>query len=195
LNPATGAIEITGNTGTKNALAIAAANLQLKNADGTLERLPLIPEVQATADGESVRTTLTVYDSLGTPLNVDVTLTLEGKDVGGTVWRYYVESAADTDLSGALATGTLRFDTNGQILNAEPVAVTLDRAGSGAASPLVFNLSFAGPEGRTSALTDATSALKTAFRDGLSFGTLQSFSVAADGKIQGSFDNGAIRTL
>lgn len=195
LDPQTGVISIVGNTGTINDLELEAADFRLLDAGGALVRLPFVPDKEASADGESVRTTIVVYDSLGSPVSLDVAMALEAKTSSGTTWRYYLEANDSIGATLALGTGAIQFDTFGRLLTEDPVVVSLDRPGTGADSPLVFNLAFTGSMGRTTALADQPSQIVGVYRDGLPAGTLESFSVADDGEILGAFDNGAARTL
>ena len=52
--------------------------------------------IASNPSGESVHTTMVVYDSLGTPLTVDVTAVLESKSNAGNTWRFYAGSGDDT---------------------------------------------------------------------------------------------------
>jgi flagellar hook protein FlgE len=195
LNPETGVISVVGNAGAVNNIDIEGADLRVSDADGNLVRQPFVPTRTGTADGESVRTTIVVYDSLGSAVSADVSMVLDSKDETGTTWRYFVDA---NDTRGAkldVATGTVQFDSFGRLLTDTPVRVSLTRAGTGAASPLSFNLGFSSPGGRTTALADRPSEVAGVYRDGLPAGTLEAFSVAEDGSILGAFDNGAIRTL
>lgn len=195
LDPLTGFITITGNTGSVNHIEIEAQDLRLLDSAGSQVALPFATQETAAADGESVRTTMVVYDSLGTEVTVDVTMSLVAKTGTGTTWRYDLESGDDTDLAIALGTGTIEFDTAGQLVDDTPITVQVDRANTGALSPLSFNLRFDSDNGRTTALSDAPSQIANVFRDGLPPGTLEAFSVGPDGVISGSFSNGALRTL
>lgn len=195
LDPATGIISIVGNTGAINDLELEASDLRLLDSSGALVRLPFVPDKQAGADGESVRTTIVVYDSLGGPVSLDVSMVLDAKTSSGTTWRYYLEANDSIGATLTLGTGLIQFDTFGRLMTDSPVVVALDRSGTGAASPLAFNLSFTGSMGRTTALSDKPSEIVGVFRDGLPAGTLASFAVVDDGQILGAFDNGAVRTL
>lgn len=194
LDPATGVLTITGNTGTASDLDIDAADLRLLDVNGDQLGLPFFPQDLQEADGEAVRTTLVVYDSLGTELNVDVTLVLDSKDADGTTWRYFLDSGDDSDIDIRLGTGTVDFDNFGQLTTEAPITVSVDRDGSGALSPMSFNLRLASDNGQTTSL-DSPSQIANVFRDGLPPGTLETFGVGADGVIFGGFSNGATRTL
>jgi flagellar hook protein FlgE len=196
IDPVTGSINIIGNTGSVNDLSVEASDLRLLDSSGTLLSSPLVPAKSKTADGESVRTTFIVYDSLGAPVTVDLTLALESRGNTGTTWRYYAESPDSTGIATQLATGTLDFDTAGQPLFTTPVSANIDRSGTGADSPLSIALAFtsADDSGVTS-LSDASSSIAATFRDGSPIGTLTAFAVGSDGTIVGAFTNGLTRTL
>ena len=190
-----GTLTITGNTGTANDLAIENADIRLLNPDGSTAALPFVTDKTAEATGESVRTTFVLYDSLGTALTADLTMVMDGKSNSGTTWRYYAESADDTDGNLQLGTGTIDFDTAGQLATPDPVTVTLDRAGTGADSPLRFDLVFRGDRDGVTALADETSELAAIFQDGSPLGTLTDYAIASDGSIVGTFSNAVTRTL
>lgn len=194
LNPVTGRISVTGNTGSVNDLTLDADDIDLLAADGTHIRAPFASEKLAAADGESVRTQLVAFDSLGAPFVVDVAAVLSAKTAEGTTWRYYVESGDDSDLSSVVATGELRFDTSGRLLTTADVPITVDLAGSGALTPQTIAMSFGDATGGVSALADGPSEVFGA-GDGSPFGTLIGFNVDRDGFVIGSFDNGEQRLL
>lgn len=192
---ATGIISIVGNTGTQNDLVLRPGDLVVLNTSGVSRGQLLNTDKVESADGESVRTTMVIYDSLGASVSFDVSMVLEGTPNTGPVWRYYIESGDDTDLAIALGTGTLEFDTQGR-LNADnsEVSVTIDRNNTGANQPLSFTLSFADSAGQLTS-TATSSAMQGVYWDGLPPGTLSTFGVGDDGTIFGRFSNGAIRTL
>ncbi len=195
VDAATGIISIVGNTGTQNDLVFRPGDLVVLDTAGVSRGQAFNTDKVESADGESVRTTMVIYDSLGASVSFDVTMVLEETPNTGPVWRYYLESGDDTDLATALGTGTLRFDTQGQIDpdNSE-ISVTIDRDSTGANQPLSFTLSFMDSAGQLTS-TATTSAMQGVFWDGLPPGTLSTFGVGDDGTIFGRFSNGAVRTL
>lgn len=195
LDPTTGALSVVGNAGESNDLEINGEDIRVFNADGTLSSQPFLVSRDATAAGESVRTSFTVYDSLGTPLRTDLALTLEAKTNAGTTWRYYAESPDDTTDGPRIGTGLLEFDNFGQLVQPQNATVTLDRDGTGAASPLSFQINFNADGDRVTALSDTESSIVSTFQDGVPIGTLSSYSVAPDGTITGTFSNGLLRSL
>ena len=195
LNPLTGRLTITGNTGTTNDLQVETSDLRLLSPTGAFVGSPLDATSAATATGESVKTTFVVYDSLGSPVTVDLRMTLESRGTSGTTWRYYVDSNDDSDLSSNVATGLLSFDTQGQITSTAPIPIRIDRAGTGAASPLAIDLRTGAGSDTLTALASSESELFGQALDGAPLGTLTAFGVGADGVIVGAFDNGLTRAL
>ena len=184
---------VTGNLGAANEIELANGSFTtagnsspLSFAEGTN-----LAGIASDPAGESVRTTFVVYDSLGTPINVHVTAVLESTATTGNTWRFFVESATDSDLSTVVGMGTLTFDNEGQLLDSTGTSVTIDRNGAGPTTPLTFDLDFS----RMTQLTDTRSDMVMANQDGSPIGTLVDFSIGADGVISGSFSNGARRTL
>ena len=185
LDPLTGVIGITGNSGETNNITMTGEDIRVFNADGTLASQPFLVNQTAEASGEAIKTAFTVYDSLGTPLRVDISMVLENKSNTGTTWRYYAESPDDTAGGPSIGTGTVEFDNFGKIVGPESVAVVLDRDGTGAASPLTFDIQFNSDGDQITALTDSESSLVSTYQDGVPIGTLDSYAVGADGTVSG----------
>lgn len=191
---AAGEIVITSNTGEANNIVFETADI-IVNASSS-PSLPFGWTETATSDGESVRTTFVAYDSLGTPMTIDMTATLESKDSTGTTWRYYVQSADDTDLDRVLGTGTVAFDTNGQFISTSNSTFLIDRTGTGAETPQQISVSFGGSGGgNMTALADVNSQMTAQSQDGAPLGTLTDFNVGADGTVVGIFSNSELRDL
>ena len=196
LDAATGRIRIVGNTGAANDLTIEADDIRLLASDGTtLVRTPFVPNKLATADGESVRTTFVTYDSLGAQVTVDVTMVLAGRTDTTTSWRYFVESGDGAGVALAAGTGELTFGTDGQLINSTPVTVSIDRSGTGAATPMNFSLAFGGGESTLTSLESRRSEVAAVFRDGAPTGVLTGYAIGQDGSVTGSFSNGLTRPL
>lgn len=190
-----GTIRVVGNIGSENDLALPTSAIRLLDSDGSVARLPFVSSKSQDATGESVRTTFIVYDSLGQEVAVDITFALESKGDTGTSWRYFLDSADDSDLDLRLGTGEIGFDTSGLLLADEPVDVTLHRAGTGAATPLTFAVDFSGSGEQLTALSDDPSSVASTYRDGRPSGTLEDFGITGEGLITGVFSNGLTRTL
>ncbi len=196
LDAGSGVITVVGNGGTANDFEFRSSDFLIRNSDGTVASTPFTFNKDADADGESVRNTFVVYDSLGAPLSVDLTMVLESKQGGnGTTWRYYADSADDTGVATALGTGTVDFDSNGRLVGPSGFSVRLDRTGTGAASPLDFEVQFASDSDSVTALGSDGSVLAATYQDGAPIGTLASYAVGANGIITGAFTNGLTRTV
>ncbi len=195
LDPVSGKITITGNTGTVNDLDVGSSDIRLLDSSGNLVRDPVVTDKAASATGESVRTTFVSYDSLGSPVVADLSMVLESKSNAGTAWRYYVDSSDSTNPSPNIATGKILFDTDGQLTTTAPVSIQIDRANTGAATPLSINLNFSDGADTITALAAQQSQVAATFQDGSPLGTLSTFGVGSDGVIVGSFTNGLTRTL
>lgn len=191
----TGVITIEGNYGEANELAVDTADIVQLDSSGTSKAQPLILTLAQQANGESVRNTFIVYDSLGTPIEVDITVVLDSRDDTGTTWRYFAESGDSADGDIRLDTGTMSFDTSGQIHDPSEFTVQISRDQTGAVDPLSITLSMNSDPDTVTALTDTRSSLAAVYQDGSPIGTLTDFSIGGDGIISGTFSNGLVRTI
>lgn len=191
----TGVITVTGNTGTASTIEIEPSDIRTFDSAGGLADLPFVTSNDSASTGESDRTTLVAYDSLGNAVEVSVAFTLAEKTDNGTTWRYDIYSTDNEGAGQFLSTGEVDFDSIGELVANEPITISVSRAGTGAASPLSFNLLLASTNGRMTALTDTPSTFSPVFADGVPTGTLEAFSVREDGTIVGAFDNGVARNL
>lgn len=192
-DPTKARIVITGNVGTENALMMAGSAFASASggspflfADGTNNA-----GVISNPAGESVHTSFEGYDSLGTPITVDVTAVLQSKSDQGNVWRFYASSGDTAQNNLAIGSGTLTFDNDGKLTASTGTTISVDRAGTGAKTPLAIKLDF----GSMTSLTSRSSDLVMTEQDGSPIGTLTSFSIGADGTVTGSFSNGLTRTM
>lgn len=183
-----GMLVVRSNAGQENAIGLPSSAIQ---TDNPVAAVPFDMTQTQDADGTSVFTGFTVYDSLGTPVNVYATFTLEQTASTGPVWRYYLETPDADGVPRALGNGTVSFDNNGNFAGASNTQVQIDRSASGAVSPLTFDLDFTGVHG----LSTATSDILLSAQDGFPPGTLVNYSVGPDGTINGTFSNGLSRTL
>jgi flagellar hook protein FlgE len=192
-DPNSARLVVTGNTGTENTLALTgtafsstSGTAPMTFADGTNAA-----GFASNPAGESVHTSFVGYDSLGTPVTVDVTATLESKTSAGNTWRFYVQSGDDTDQSLVVGNGTLTFGTDGKLLDSTGTTITLDRVNTGASTPTTIDLDFS----NMTSLTASDSQLVMTAQDGSPLGTLNSYSIGADGTITGAFSNGKTKSL
>lgn len=196
VDPATGVISIVGNTGSVNDLIIANGDIELLDANGTSLGTPFVTDKTAAADGESVRTAIVGYDSLGAEVTANITLVLDSTPDTGPIWRYYLDSEEDAGVGIALGNGLLQFDNNGQIdPDNTTIDITIDRSNTGADPLLSWTLNFLSDQGNTTSLAAAPSSVIGLTVDGLPPGTLESFAAGEDGVIFGRFSNGAVKTM
>jgi len=195
IDDTTGVITIEGNFGQANDLTVASSNQSHLDSTGTSVGQPLTTTKNADAAGESVRTSFTVYDSLGAPLQVDLTLALESKSSLGTVWRYYAESDDNDGGDVRLATGTISFGTDGHVSSLPDLPIQIDRSGTGAASPLAITLSVNSNGDSVTAFSDTGTEIAAVYQDGSPIGPLVEFSSGEDGIVIGAFSTGLIRDL
>jgi flagellar hook protein FlgE len=191
---AAGQLVITGNEGTAQALGIETGDFTVGTAGaGALQ--PFVMAKSADAVGESVRTSFVVYDSLGTPVTVDLSFVLQATTPsGGTTWQYLAESDENDAAGVVLGMGEVTFDSGGRFLTSSADTISIRRS-NGATDPLVVSLNFNSGSDAVSSLTDINSNLAAVFQDGSAIGTLGNFSVGSDGIISGSFTNGLTRII
>jgi flagellar hook protein FlgE len=189
-----GQLVITGNEGTVQDLALETADFVI-NTPGAGSGQPLVLQKSGSANGESVRTSFVVYDSLGTPLTIDLTFTLQQTSAsGGTTWQFVAESNDNDAVSRLIGLGEVTFDATGRFTNATNQSFSITRT-NGAVSPLTVNMDFNSGTDAVSSLTDSASNLAAVFQDCSPIGTLSNFSIGEDGRISGSFTNGLTRTI
>ena len=148
-------------------------------------------------------TPVTMYNSVGDEVILTITFT---KISGLNSWSFTPTTSIGTvDVNGA-ASGTVSFDTSGQLSSINGVAI-----GAGATAP-VFNFTFPGsaiaPPASNQAVTwsllntagtasngkltgyAAQSNNNSLVQDGFATGVLTGLAVSSDGRISGVFDNG-----
>lgn len=189
-------LQITGNVGEMNDLRFNSQTLVSDNS-GVPGPLALAKPSTVTdsANGESVHTMVTVFDSLGNPIQMNITMVYESSDNTGKTWRFFVDSSDSQTSSMAAGTGTLSFDTSGNFSGATGTQISIDLTGSGAMSPLRVNLDFTHMQGMTNPQQNTVSSMMLSSMDGNGPGVLSDFSVGNDGVITGMFDNGTTRSL
>jgi flagellar hook protein FlgE len=189
-------LQITGNSGADNALTIPSGSFA--DAAGNT---PLTFTADPTSDptGESTTTSMTLYDSLGSPVTVNLTTVLQSTSNAGTSWKFYATSANNEDPANPggtlVGTGTLNFNTAGQLTSETGNELTIHRSGTGAQALMPVTLDFSGVSALSEDAAHTGSSISMSTQDGIQIGTLTSFSVGDDGIITGSFDNGDTKTL
>ncbi len=202
---ADGALHVAGNVGVANAIT----NLDISNTTDNIN-FSAFTQLDA-AQGESIISNATFYDTNGNAHLVELTFVLETKggvdyvtgSIGNT-WRVFVESADSKylGLGGALqganrvsGDGQVVFTNAGKYLSQQPSSasgfVSLAIPNEGAVTPLNVLPDFSG-------LTGFANTVSTAYmlsQDGIPTGVLADFSIGQDGIITGIFNNGVTRNL
>ncbi|MBL0927871.1 MAG: flagellar hook-basal body complex protein [Phycisphaerales bacterium] len=203
-----GVVTFTGNWGSMNDLKLVAGDIRVTDSGGVAKANPFTITKAQAATGESVRTGFVVYDSLGTPRNVDLTMVLSAKDSTGTHWRAFLHSADDTDglhLEDGARGGTgfvelvplLSFNTQGRLTSTPSIPMSLDLSQEGVIDPLNVTLNLGQGADTVTAFsnTGGSSQIAAVSQDGAALGTLSSFAVNDNGVITGGFTNGLTRTI
>jgi flagellar hook protein FlgE len=145
------------------------------------------------ADGSTYAATFNVLDSVGSAHTLTVTFTKNFAGAAGE-WDWAVTpSAGDTAIAGLTnATGSIIFDASGAISTGASQAIDIDyAAGAGVTTPQSITLDF-GSATNTTPVTGVASpsTVTLASQDGVTSGTLQSFSIGLDGDITAFYSNG-----
>jgi flagellar hook protein FlgE len=178
-----GSLVVTSNLGDVNAIDLSGTAIRNSTSGALPFSFTTTPAV-----GGGVTTGFIVFDSLGNPVDVRIRAVLESQGTTGSVWRFFAESPDDSDPSPVLGTGTITFDQNGQFVSATGTDLNIDRAGSGAVSPMPLALDFSPLTGLVS--SDSTSTLVMSEQNGRPPGTLIDYAVDDRGLVTGTFSNG-----
>ena len=195
-----GTFYLLGNAGTDNALVFDNNDMKLRTASGQTKLIDLgwgqDPSNRQNAVGSSVKTELQVFDSLGSPITVQMTFVLESKTDTETIYRWFADSSQNQPVDGsAIATGTgiLRFDQHGRLIDSTNTTVSIERTQVASVSPLDFE--FEMDIGALMALATNSPNVTQTHQDGAGAGTLYDFTILPDGTIMGRFTSGAARPL
>jgi flagellar hook protein FlgE len=183
-----GQIQIVGDMGTDNNITFSTGDL---TDNGTT--LPINFTQPEQANGASTTSNFVVYDSLGTPITVQMTAVLQSTGSAGTTYRYFFNSQDNDGGSTALGTGTITFNSNGQVVNGGTGSFTVNRSSTAAVSPMVVSVDMSSISGITTATQGSTLTMES--QNGSASGTLSSYTISNDGVINGVFSNGDTRTL
>ncbi|MFN0137740.1 MAG: flagellar hook protein FlgE [Phycisphaerae bacterium] len=193
--PGTPGVTVAGGTLVINSNASNESEYEISTSDILSDNLGVSSPFTFTetqeANGSGVFTSFNVYDSLGAPVTVNATFALDSTPTTGPVWRYYLDTTRPDGSLQNLGTGTVTFDNNGNYVSVAGNQFSIDRSGTGATSPLGFTLDLSQVDG----LSTQLSAVVMSDQDGFPPGTLNNFSIGADGTINGSFTNGLTRVL
>jgi flagellar hook protein FlgE len=205
---------LLGDLEVGNASAPAEATDEI-TIRGNLDQKAVAPTWDA-ADPKTTSnftTSMTAYDSLGNAIQLNVYFckneTADAGDSGD--WTYHVMTDGgnvSADMNGAgttagtaaeVATGTLKFDTDGKLKSNEQTLCNFMPNNADAPQSLTFNFGTGTDVGGTGldGLTQysATSAVSFVTQAGSTSGSLSTIAISQDGTITGTFTNGRTRTL
>lgn len=186
------------------------------NSAGTLQALNVstgtaIPGVASTdmtitanldsdtaVNGTGPSSTVPVYDSLGSAINVTVSYT----KTAANTWDYTVSVPSST-ISGGTGTtttvgsGTLNFSgADGSLQSVTNVVpISIPNLADGASSPLTLSGPFGSASDYTITQTATASGTSATNTDGYAGGTLSSYAIQPDGTIEGTFSSGTTLAL
>jgi len=191
-----GSLRISGNVGFGN--RIESLDISIKGSRGA-QKLTSFRELTS-ATGESFTTTITAYDSLGTPRPVTFTFFYEARSDADPAFRYIATSPDQIVTPGmpedtVLGSGVVRFDTNGQLMASPAEMLELQLADQGANTPLTFRMDFTGMTSFAAEGSRNKSDVYMTDQDGYEAGTLIDFNIGEDGVVQGLFTNGLVRSI
>lgn len=142
----------------------------------------------SSAVGTTFPAELTAYDSLGQSQTVTATFTNQGNGQ----WGYSLALPAGASTGGTNLTGTLQFDSNGNLTSPATNVSGITFTGlSDGASNLSLDWNLYGSNG-TSTLTQVatTSAVSATTQNGYASGQYSGFTIGSDGTVSAQFSNG-----
>jgi flagellar hook protein FlgE len=164
----------------------------------------------ATATGTQFPAQLTVYDSLGEPHLATATYT----QTAPNTWSYSVALPAADFTSGISTpvTGTIAFDSNGNLTTVTPAGGAAETVGMAPGDVSSIPLSFTGLADQASNLgiqwnllgangkptlsqVDTASAVSSTNQNGYPSGQYQSFSIGSDGTVTVTYSNGQLQNV
>jgi flagellar hook protein FlgE len=185
------------------AITIPIGQVQQPNATTTLNMTANLDA--ASASGATFPAQVTVYDSLGESHVATVTYT----QTGINTWGYSVALPAADFTSGVSTpvTGTMSFDSSGNLASVTPTGGVLTPVGTAAGDissiPLAFTgladgandlnmgWNLLGASGKPSiGQVDTTSAVSATTQNGYASGQYQSFTIGSDGTVIATYSNG-----
>jgi len=143
--------------------------------------------------GTAVPGQITLYDSLGVSHVATVTYT----KTGSNTWSYSIALPAGDATASVNTTGTLTFNSSGNLTSpaANIAGIGFTGLTDGAAN-MSFSWNVLGTGGKpTITQVSSASAVAATTQNGYPSGQYQSFSIAADGKVEASFSNGQQLTV
>jgi len=151
----------------------------------------------STVVGDTFQSPISVYDSLGNSHVLTVTYTKTGPGA----WNYQAtipsnEIQGGTGTTTTIGTGTLNFDSSGQLTSpTPPVALTIGPLADGAAA-LNVNWNLDDTNGNSLLTQTASPSSNNATnQDGFSAGVLNTYTILSDGTVEATFSNGETQAI
>jgi len=188
------AINLYSDSYNKNKRMIAAKATTTAVLSGNLDASNAVASSTSDPTTSQFNVPMTVYDSLGDSYKINIrfwkTAATPGSG-GSSTWTWKIDGGSAASSAGA--SGTISFDTDGQIKGGTPgtnaITITPTSTDIGVA-PFTFNLDF-------SKLTmySADSSAKPTNVDGYPTGNLVTFNIGSDGILTGIYSNGQQQPL
>lgn len=154
----------------------------------------------SSAVGDTFQSPINVFDSLGDSHVLTVTYKMSAPGI----WNYQItipsnEIQGGTGPTTTLATGTLSFDSSGQLTSPTspipPVTIPVGPLADGAATLNVnWNLTDANGNSLLTQTASPSSNNATS-QDGFAAGVLNTYSILSDGTVEGTFSNGQTEAI
>jgi len=189
-----GRLRLVANTGVDNALGIDLTAFRLTDSLGNVSTPNLSFGSVQQAKGQSAVADFIAYDSLGLPLRVRLTATLEARTDSRTTYRWYADSPDNIERGStniSVGTGLMYFDGNGNFISSTNDSAAINRADLPSTKPLQFALKMENLSG----LAADKASLAASRQDGSPPGSLTSYVIGEDGTVRGVFSNGITRDL
>jgi flagellar hook protein FlgE len=156
---------------------------QATSSFGVTANLDSTAAVNSTATSQ-----LQAYDSLGEPQEITVTYT----KTANNTWTYSIALPAGAAAGSANTTGTLTFDTSGNLLTPASNVAGISFTGlTDGSADMTLNWNVLGSTGNpTITQTDQASGTPASTQNGNPAGEYQSYTIASDGTVLATYSNG-----
>ena len=208
---------VNGVVNTSGALVpinIPLGQVQAPKATTTMSMTANLDATATTVPPTSFPSQVTVYDSLGVPHTVNVTYTQASTTAQPNTWNYSIDVAA-SDYAGAAPpaiTGTMNFDSNGNLTTVTPTGGAAGTVGSAPGDVSSIALNFAGLADGASNLniqwnllgTGGTpnvsqvataSSVSATSQDGYQSSQYKEFAIGTDGTVTVTYENGKTQNV
>jgi flagellar hook protein FlgE len=149
------------------------------------------PSFSLSEEGEVVSQSIssTIYDDLGNAHSLVLTFT----QVDENEWSYEASFLDGENITSGQS-GTIQFDEKGELISSDSFAITFDPGMGAGETTSKINLGNT-EEGAFFTQFSGDNTVSSISQDGFAQGRLLDVNISSDGQIQGSYDNGNIKTL